>query len=132
MPKKKTVLIVDDEYGPREALRMILAPLYEVHTASDGEEALRLLADKDIDLVTTDLRRPGLSGIEFLKEIKRFRPNMEVIIISAFATLANAKEAIRYGARDFVSKPFSAQEVISVVEKILQPRNSGYTILNSG
>jgi len=110
---------------------MILAPLYEVHTASDGEEALRLLGDKDIDLVTTDLRRPGLSGIEFLKEIKRYWPKMEVIIITAYATLADAKEAIRFGARDFISKPFRPQEVISVVEKTFQMQNLKDTIHNS-
>jgi len=114
-------LVVDDEVGPRETLRMILAPFYEVHTASDGEEALRLLAGKDIDLVTTDLKRPGLSGIEFLKEIKRYWPNMEVIIITAYGSLADAKEAIHYGAGAFISKPFLPQEIISAVEKILQP-----------
>ena len=85
---------------------MILRPLYEVHTASDSEEALRLLANKDFDLVTTDLNRPGLSGIDFLKEVKRIRPNKKVIVITGMATLANAKAAIEYGASDFISKPY--------------------------
>ena len=120
MSKKKTILVVDDEIGPRDALRMILSPLYEVHIASDSEEALRMLAKKDFDLVTTDLRRPGLSGIDFLKEVKRISPNKEVIVISAFATLANAKEAIHYGARDFISKPFRAEDVLSVVARIFR------------
>jgi DNA-binding NtrC family response regulator len=120
MSKKKTVLVVDDEWGPRECLRMILAPHYDVHTASDSEEALGLLANKDFDLVTTDLRRPGLSGIDFLKEVKRIWPNKEVIVITAVASLDNAKAAIKYGASDFISKPFGAQEILSAVEKIFR------------
>ena len=117
--KKKTVLVVDNELGPREGLRMILRPLYEVHTASDSEEALRLLANKDFDLVTTDLNRPGLSGIDFLKEVKRIRPNKKVIVITGMATLANAKAAIEYGASDFISKPYNTQDLLSAVEKAL-------------
>ena len=79
---KETILVVDDEAGPRESLRMILKPRYEVHTASDGQEALRLINNKDVDVVTLDLNMPGLSGIEVLKEIRKLKPNTEVIIIT--------------------------------------------------
>jgi len=123
MPNKETILVVDDETGPRESLRMILKPIYEVHTASDGQEALHLIQSKDIDVVTLDLNMPGLSGIEALKEIRKIKPNMEVIVITGYGTLTNAQEAIRFGAGDFISKPFNVADVISIVAKSFERRS---------
>jgi DNA-binding NtrC family response regulator len=119
---KEAILVVDDEVGPRESLRMILKPLYEVHTASDGQEALRLIQNKDIDVVTLDLKMPGLRGIEVLKEIKKLKPDMEIIIITGYGTLNNAQDAIRFGAGDFISKPFNVADVISIVGKSFERR----------
>ncbi len=116
------ILVVDDEVGPRESLRMILKPLYEVHTASGGQEALDLMRSKDIDVVTLDLNMPGLSGIDVLKEIRKFKPNTEVIVITGYGTLNNAQEAIRFGAGDFISKPFNTRKIISVIDGILGER----------
>jgi len=126
MTSKETILVVDDEAGPRESLRMILEPRYEVHTASDGQEALRLINNKDIDVVTLDLKMPGLSGIEVLKEIRKFKPNTEVIIITGYGTLTNAQEAMRFGAGDFISKPFNVSEIISIVANSFERR--GYNL----
>jgi putative two-component system response regulator len=123
IPSKGAVLVVDDEIGPRESLRMILNPLYEVHTASDGQEALRLIGEKNYDVVTLDLRMPGLSGIEVLKEIKKLRPDTEVIIITGYGSLENASEAIRLGTGDFISKPFNVADIISTVAKSIERRN---------
>jgi DNA-binding NtrC family response regulator len=123
MPSKETVLVVDDEAGPRESLRMILKPLYEVHTASGGQEALDLIQNKDIDVVTLDLNMPGRSGIDVLKEIKELKPNTEVIVITGYGTLNNAQEAIRFGAGDFISKPFNVAEIISIVSKAFERRS---------
>ena len=123
---KETILVVDDEAGPRESLRMILKPIYKVYTAADGKEALRLIDAENIDLVALDLRMPGQSGIDVLKEIKRLRPSTEVIIITGYGTLNNAQEAIRYGAGDFISKPFNVAEIISIVSKSFERR--GYTL----
>jgi putative two-component system response regulator len=120
---KGAVLVVDDEFGPRESLRMILNPLYEVHTASDGQEALRLIGEKNYDVVTLDLRMPGLSGIDVLKEIKKLRPDTEVIIITGYGSLENASEAIRLGTGDFISKPFNVADIISTVAKSIERRN---------
>jgi len=122
IPSKEAVLIVDDEFGPRESLRMILNPLYEVHTASDGQEALRLIGEKNYDVVTLDLRMPGLSGIDVLKEIKKLRPDTEVIIITGYGSLENASEAIRLGTGDFISKPFNVADIISTVAKSIERR----------
>jgi DNA-binding NtrC family response regulator len=120
---KGTILVVDDEVGPRESLRMILKPLYEVHTASGGQEALRFIENKDIDVVTLDLSMPGLSGIDTLKEIKKLRPNTEVIVITGYGTLNNAQEAIRFGAGDLISKPFDVADIISIMAKSFERRN---------
>jgi len=123
VPTKETLLVVDDEAGPRESLRMILKPFYEVHTASNGQEALRLIQKKDIDVVTLDLNMPGLSGIDVLKEIRNLRPNTEVIVITGYGTLNHAQEAIRFGAGDFISKPFNVADVISIVAKSFERRS---------
>jgi DNA-binding NtrC family response regulator len=122
IPSKGAVLVVDDEFGPRESLRMILNPLYEVHTASDGPEALRLIGEKNYDVVTLDLRMPGLSGIDVLKEIKKIRPDTEVVIITGYGSLENASEAIRLGTGDFISKPFNVADIISTVAKAIERR----------
>jgi DNA-binding NtrC family response regulator len=121
-PKKDAILIVDDEDGPRESLRMILKPCYEVHTASDGREALNLIQNKDIEVVTLDLNMPRLSGIEVLKEIRKLKPDTEVIVITGYGTLNNAQEAIRFGAGDFISKPFNVADVICIVGKSFERR----------
>lgn len=122
IPSKEAILVVDDEFGPRESLRMILKPLYEVYTASDGQEALRVISERDIDVVTLDLNMPGLSGIEVLKEIKKLRPEAEVIVITGYGSLGNASEAIRLGAGNFISKPFNVSEIISAVVRAIERR----------
>jgi response regulator RpfG family c-di-GMP phosphodiesterase len=114
---------VDDEVGPRESLRMILKPIYEVHTATSGQEALEFINREKIDLVTLDLKMPGISGIEVLREIKKVHDDIEVVIITGYGTLTNAIEAIRYGAVDFISKPFNVAEIIAIVSKSVERRN---------
>ncbi len=119
---KETILVVDDEAEFRESMRMTLEPRYEVDTASDGQEALRLIKNKDVNVVTLDLNMPGLSGIDTLKEIRKHKPDTEVIIITGYGTLNNAKEAMRFGAGDFISKPFNVAEIISIVENSFERR----------
>jgi DNA-binding NtrC family response regulator len=114
---QKSILIVEDEAGPRESLRMILKPFYEIHTASSGEEAIRIFQTKDFGVVTLDLNMPGMTGIDVLKELKKMKPEVEAVIITALATLPNAQKAIHYGASDFLSKPFHVSEVIGVIKK---------------
>ena len=117
MTPGKSILIVEDEAGPRESLRMILKPFYNILTASDGEQAIRILQAQKVDLVTLDLNMPGMMGIDVLKEIKRLKPEVEVVIITALVTLPNAQQAIQHGASDFLSKPFHVSEVITVIKK---------------
>ncbi len=124
MPLKKSILIVEDEAGPRESLRMILKPFYEIHTASNGEEAIQTIQTQAVDVVTLDLNMPGMRGIDVLKELKKLKPEVEVIIITALATLPNAHKAIQYGASDFLSKPFHVSEVIAVIKKSIDRQES--------
>lgn len=124
MGAQETILIVEDEAGPRAALRMILKPIYEIHMASDGNNALEVIRNQNIDLVTLDLKMPGLSGIDVLKEIRRIKPDVEVVIITAEGSLANANLAIQSGASDFISKPFHVTEVITTIRKSIERRNA--------
>ncbi len=130
MTEQGIILVVDDEIGPRESLRMILKPQFRVYQASNGWEALDLVKKLDIDLVTLDLKMPGLSGIEVLKEIKKIKSDVEVVIVTGYGTLANAIEAIRYGAVDFITKPFNVAEIISVVSKSFERRSLNLKIKN--
>ncbi len=130
MAQQGSILIVDDEAGPRESLRMILKPIYKIYTAANGKEALALIQKENIDLVTLDLNMPGLSGIDVLKEIKKIRSDVEVIIITGYGTLKNAQQVIRYGAGDFISKPFNVADIISIISKSFERRNYNLKINN--
>lgn len=130
MAQQGSILVVDDEAGPRESLRMILKPIYKIYTAANGKEALALIQKENIDLVTLDLNMPGLSGIDVLKEIKKIRSDVEVIIITGYGTLKNAQEVIRYGAGDFISKPFNVADIISIISKSFERRNYNLKINN--
>jgi DNA-binding NtrC family response regulator len=123
MVSKGSILIVDDETGARESLRMILKPIYEVHTAENGRKAIDFISQNEVDLVTLDLNMPELSGIEVLKEIKKLKPDIEVIIVTAYGTQGNAQEASRNGAGDFISKPFSVTDIIAIVSKAFERRS---------
>src|SRR5512145_2560027 len=82
-----TILVVDDELGPRESLRMILKPSYEVLTAESGVRALALIQSSRVDVVTLDLKMPGLSGTEVMEAIKGIDPRIEVVIITGYGSL---------------------------------------------
>jgi DNA-binding NtrC family response regulator len=116
MAQRESILVVDDELGPRESLRMILKPIYEVHTAADGREALQFIDKEKIDLVTLDLKMPGIPGLDVLREIKKHQEDIEVIIVTGYGSLANAMEAIRCGAVDFISKPFDVADIVAVIK----------------
>ncbi len=130
MAQKRSILIVDDEFSVRESLRMILKPSYEVHTASDGKEALLCIQKDKIDLVTLDLKMPGLSGIDVLREIKNKYADIEVIVISAYGTPQNLREATSYGVGGFITKPFSFSDIINSVGKSLDRRSHNLKLKN--
>jgi DNA-binding NtrC family response regulator len=122
MTPKSSVLIVDDEFGVRESLRMLLKSYYEIYTAPDGEEALNFIKERKIDLITLDLNIPRLSGMETLREIKKIDGEVPVIILTGYGTQKDGKEALLYGVRAFISKPFNTSIIISAIEGILGAR----------
>lgn len=121
---KDKILVIDDELAPRESIRMVLKDRYEVTTASGAIEGLNMLDASPVDLVVMDIRMPMMDGITALQEIKKRHPDTEVILLTAYASLETAREAIRCGAFDYLLKPFDKDDVLLVVEKGLQKRKS--------
>jgi signal transduction histidine kinase len=109
------VLVIDDEMGPRESLRMLLKPNYQVHTADCVDAGIKLLKEKNPDAVITDIRMPGASGIDGLRRIREIDPHVAVIMLTGFGALETAQEALRLGANDYISKPFDAREMREVI-----------------
>src|SRR2546423_12274649 len=109
------ILVIDDEIGPRESLRMLLKPDYNVQTADCVEAGLKLLKEKQPDTIVMDIRMPGMTGIEGLRKIREIDPHLSVIMLTGFGALETAKEAVRLGANDYISKPFDAGEMREVI-----------------
>ncbi|MCW5891760.1 MAG: hybrid sensor histidine kinase/response regulator [bacterium] len=124
MSTRPRVLIVDDELGVRESLRAILDREYEVVTACTGEDALALCQREPIDLVTLDLRMPGLGGIAVLERIKAIDPEIEVLIITGYGSLDTAVAGLRHHAFDYLAKPFDCDHVRLVVQAALAKRTA--------
>ena len=116
-PDLPQVLVIDDEMGPRESLRMLLKPNYQVHTADSVEAGLRILRDKQPDAVISDIRMPGTNGIDGLRKIREIDPHVAVIMLTGFGALETAQEALRLGANDYISKPFDAREMRDVISR---------------
>ena len=106
---------MDDERGPRESLRMILAPNHEVLQASSGAEALEILGTQHVDLVTLDLNMPGMKGQDLMRTIRSEYPQVEIIIITGCGSLESATEGIRSGICDYLQKPFDVVQVTASV-----------------
>ena len=121
---KPHILIVDDEMGPRESLKMILNPYYTVHVADRGSQAIEMLKEIPVDLVTVDLKMPGLTGINVLEKVKEHDPDIEAIIITGYGSLDTAIEGLRLGAFDYISKPFDVNHILSLVRRGLERRNA--------
>jgi len=114
-----TVLVVDDEEGPREALRMILKDRCAILAASTPHEALERLTEQgvDVDIVALDIRLGSQDGIEVLKMIKQVAPDVEVFMITGFPSLETAIQALKHGAYDYILKPFDKEVVRDVVRR---------------
>ncbi len=116
------ILIVDDEIGPRESLRMVLKPNYNVYAVENGYAAIQMIQQIEMDVLTLDLKMPGITGIDTLKEIRAIDPDVMVIIITGYGTLKSAIEGIRYGVFDYIPKPFNVPEILSIIDKSIQRR----------
>jgi two-component system, NtrC family, response regulator AtoC len=115
-----TILVVEDEPKMQRLLELNLSGEgYSVQSATDAESALKLLRQEKIDLVLTDLRLPGMDGLEFLQAVKRANAHLPVIMMTAYGTVETAVEAMKAGASDYVLKPFSIEEIKLLVRKEL-------------
>jgi len=118
--EKAAILVVEDEAKMRRLLELQLGEEgFAVHSAADAEAGLQLLVREKPDLVVTDLRLPGMSGLEFLQAVKRVNAALPVVVMTAYGTVESAVEAMKVGASDFVTKPFSLAELVLVIRKEL-------------
>ncbi|BET69171.1 response regulator [Opitutales bacterium ASA1] len=122
-PTRQTLLVVDDEEGPRQSLRMVFRNDYQVHTAESGERALEFIRANPVHAAIVDIRMAGISGIEVLRQIKAHSPQTEVIMLTAYETLETARQAIRFGACDYLSKPFDLPTIRDAVSRAIRLRN---------
>jgi len=122
MSLRSRVLVVDDEMGVRESLRAILDGECEVVTASNGQAALDAIAWDPIDVMTLDLKMPGLGGIGVLERAKQIDPDLEVLIITGYGSLDTAVQGIRLRAFDYLSKPFDSAQVRRLVTRAIARR----------
>ena len=123
MTARSHILVVDDELNIREALVTLLEKKqYQVRGAATAEEALEELEATTADLILTDLKMPGMGGMEFLRRLKEKWPDIEVLVMTAFGSIETAVEAMRCGAYDYITKPIDRERLAVVVEKALERR----------
>ena len=115
----KSVLIVDDEVGARESLKMILKNDYEVFLAKNAEEAFLQIKNHSPDVILLDIILPDLDGLKVLEKIKQNDPDAIVIMITATKTVKTAVEAMKLGAYDYVTKPFDVDELRLIISRAL-------------
>jgi len=122
---KPQMLVVDDERSMREFLEILLTKEgYEVNLAAGGQQACDMLEEKGIyDLVITDIRMPRVNGLDVLRKAKSVNPDIQVIMITAFASHETAIEAMKMGAYDYITKPFKVDEIRHIVANALEKRN---------
>src|SRR5262245_21206280 len=116
------VLVVDDEEGPREAIRMILKPRYQVFTAGSGEEVLAVLPRLRPDVIFMDVKMPRMDGVQLLERVKTIDAGAEVVMSRAYASLDTVQRAMRFGALDYLVKPFAPRELQDAAERAFARR----------
>ncbi len=132
-PNCHSILVVDDEADIRALLENTLSRIgYDVISAGCASEALELLGQRDVCLVITDVRMPDMSGMELLACVKEATPQMPVIILTGYASVQNAVEAMRQGAADYVMKPFTVATLQSAVQRITLRSAAGDCVRTAG
>ena len=116
------ILVVDDELDMLMLLRMIIEDNsdYAVETTNNPSEGLKMLTEKDYDLVISDLKMPGMDGMELFDELQEIKPGVPVIIITAYGSLETADEAMKKGVSDFITKPFRKDSILFTINRVLE------------
>lgn len=116
-----TVLVIDDEQIVVDSVNKILkAENFGVEASLSGRQGIEMALKQDYDLVLTDLRMPDIGGMRVLRDIKRARPSLPVVMITGFATVRSAVQAMKLGAAEFLEKPFAPEDLVRTVRKALQ------------
>lgn len=115
----RNILIVDDEQVMREFLSDVLED-FEIEKASDGDEAIQILNDREFDLIITDMKMPRVSGEEVVKYAREKHPQTKIIVISGYSSLSSVSNTLGYGVSAFLSKPFTIKQLREEVEKSLK------------
>jgi len=119
------ILVVDDESVIRDGLcRILQGDDFSVETAKNGHAAIELLQQKEFDLIITDLKMPGMSGFEVLNAVKILQPDTPVIMITGFATVETAVDAMKNGSVDYIVKPFTPEQILQKVHSALDQKNT--------
>ena len=122
---KARILAVDDEPVVLDSFRRILVlEGFSVDTVENGPEALHLIQRHDYDFVFTDLKMPGMDGVEVVKAVKHLRPDVDVVVITGYGTIETAVETLQHGACEYVQKPFTAEELSEFTRRILIKREA--------
>lgn len=120
------MLIVDDDEGMRDNLAELFRSLgFQVRTACSPSEALAVLSTAPVDLLVTDYRMPGATGVELIRAVRRTHPDVRSILMTAFGDRVDETEAVRQGAAGYIAKPFEVADVTRLVERILSPGGNG-------
>jgi two-component system, sensor histidine kinase and response regulator len=128
---RPTLLIVDDEEGPRQSLKIVFKNDYHVLTATNGVDAIQLARTQSIDVAVLDIMMMGMSGVELLRELKAIDPTIEVVMLTAFETIETARQALRHGASDYLNKPFDIQSIREAVSRAAQKHTSALDFAKS-
>src|SRR5438552_4047521 len=129
--RKPMLLVVDDEEGPRQSVRVIFKDDYEVLMAADGPSAIELAQKSRIDVAVLDIRMAGMSGIEVLERLKYVDPGIEVVMMTAFETTDTMRQALRLRACDYINKPFDIGTMRAAVAAAMQRRTLESEIHNN-
>ncbi len=120
MPQR--ILVIDDEPDMLMLLRMMIEENtdHEVETTNNPSEGIKLFSEKDYDLVITDLKMPGLDGIELFDEFQEIKPDIPMVMITAYGSIETADEAMKKGVADFITKPFRKDTILFTINRVLE------------
>jgi DNA-binding NtrC family response regulator len=120
MPEK--ILVIDDELDMLALLRMIIEDNtdYTVETTNNPSEGLKMIIEDEYDLVVSDLKMPGMDAMELFDEVKEIKPDLPMIIITAYGSLEISEEAMKKGVADFITKPFRKDNILFTIRRVLE------------